>query len=96
MVRNRAEYMRNYRAAKRAETPNISPLRDTIDTGQAVLVKRISELEDEVAHLKRELAKRGPLLPEAVKRSLDAYGSPRGFNTRPFTPVPKHPKTSGR
>lgn len=97
MERNRAEYMRAYRAAKRGETPNVSPLRDTADSGSAALVKRIAELEDEVAHLKRELAKRPSLLPEPVRASLETYGSP-GFNTRPFTPVPKvkHPKTSGR
>jgi hypothetical protein len=50
------------------------------------------ELEDEVRHLKAELAKRADAierLPQPVNRA-DAVAIARGgFNTRPFTPVPR-------
>lgn len=72
-MRDRAAYMREYRKRQRRET-----VMNTTMPAQAVrdLIEaqdRIRELEEEVRRLKRDLAVR----PES------------GFNTRPFTPVPK-------
>jgi hypothetical protein len=63
--RDRAAYMRDYRARGRAGEP--------IGDRQTI---RIAELEEEVARLKRELA----------KPPIQAGPT---FNSRPFTPVPK-------
>jgi len=47
--------------------------------------ERIIELEAEVKHLKAELAKRLVVAPGVSKVSL-----PGQFNSRPFSPAPKH------
>jgi len=77
MSRDRAAYMRDYRKRQRRET-----VMNTTMPAQAVrdlidAEDRIRALEAEVRHLKAELATRP--------------GAP-GFNTRPFTPVPKKGK----
>ena len=74
MGRDRAAYMREYRKRQRREV-----VMNTTMPVQAVrdlidAEDRIRALEAEVRHLKAELATR-PAQP--------------GFNTRPFTPVPK-------
>ena len=74
---SRAEYMRNYRAAKKeAQKPNLGPVQtpegvwhDVPGAWQALL-DQISTLEAEVKHLKGLVAE-------------------RSFNSRPFTPAPK-------
>jgi hypothetical protein len=66
-----AERQAAYRARKR-EAAHEQP-----DPPLARLRARILELEDEVRHLKAELAARPP---------RETRGS---FNSRPFTPVPK-------
>jgi hypothetical protein len=82
--RDRAAYMRDYRARRGADERGTD--------GQAI---RIAELEAEVARLKRLLAGRPepqrlhphPLL---AAMGLDENTEPIGrFNSRPFTPVPK-------
>lgn len=92
------EYMREYRRVKR--------LKDFFGLdGQDVAAvtggasARIAELEEEVRHLKEELAKR-PSSAHGVGHGANAdamivvadsqYG--QRFNTRPFTPVPKKGK----
>ena len=87
MSRNRAAYMREYRAKRKAE--RYVPKADTDDpTKPDIWIQRafaasacIRDLEAEVARLKRELA---------------ARPTPGGFNTRPFTPVPKPGKGKAR
>jgi uncharacterized small protein (DUF1192 family) len=77
---DRAAYQRVYRSkaaqASRAKAEKVV---------EGVLYEqRIAELEDEVRHLKAELAKR--------VTSASQYAAPSiagGFNTRPFTPVPR-------
>ena len=49
--------------------------------------ERIAVLEAEVARLKRELAAR----PSITVTPFE-YGAAAGYNTRPFTPVPKPKK----
>ena len=81
MGRDRAAYMREYRARKRVvrhineqtgvRLPSAFPLKESIDWRE----DRIRSLEAEVRYLKAELAKRPPDL--------------RPFNSRPFTSVPK-------
>ena len=80
MSRDRAAYMRDYRARKR---PIDDPayLRSDIEDWRRQVIKkegRIIELEAEVAQLKRELAGRPIAGPS--------------FNSRPFTPAPKKGK----
>jgi hypothetical protein len=98
MGKNTAEYMRDYRARKKAEgtaaeriayLPADKP--GTMD-GMRVenLMRYVAELEAEVAHLKRELAKRGVLAVSAEGKV--AVQPLPGYSTRPFTPVPKKGK----
>jgi hypothetical protein len=86
MSRDRAAYMRSYRAAIRAtKDPGVTLIGDQ---HLASLMAQISSLEEEVRHLKLELARRPPALQPHVAAVLPADG----FNTRPFTPVPKSRK----
>ena len=118
MSRDRAAYMREYRkrrkmgqsirdiiateqppALERDEARRMASDYATLANDQR---KRIAELEEEVRHLKAELAKR-PATRELIERSIATAprrthtghrdGNPGAasdrFNTRPFTPVPK-------
>jgi hypothetical protein len=76
---SRAEYMRNYRASRKP--PEAAPMVDPRD-------ERIVELEAEVKHLKAELAKRLIVAPGVSKVRI--FDNEPGFNSRPFTPAPKH------
>ena len=69
--RDRAEYMRAYRAKRQLTA-------EGLQTAPGGMLRRISELEEEVRRLKRELASR----PAPVQA--------HAFNSRPFRPVPKH------
>lgn len=71
----RAAYMRDYRAARhpREDAP------EQADPTLARLRARILDLEEEVRHLKAELAKR----PDQPRLSDPP------FNSRPFSPAPK-------
>ena len=85
MPSKNAAYMREYRARKKAATPGADP-RDA----------RIAALEEEVRHLKSELAKRPtPMQPVGEMRPVVAEQIGHAFNSRPFTPVPRRrlPKT---
>jgi uncharacterized small protein (DUF1192 family) len=73
MKRDRAAYMREYRARKTAAHERYDEAKPLIGS----LKTRIGELEAEVRHLKAELATR----PAAIV--------PPSFNSQPFTPVPK-------
>jgi hypothetical protein len=105
MGRDRAAYMREYRKRKRltldpyatpammraaeAEQYHDNAIRET----SANRAKRIAELEEEVRHLKAELAKR-PTPPTYTTEITTGVTSREQaaqdrFNTRPFTPVPK-------
>lgn len=96
MSRDRAAYMRDYRARKKrikelaalgeeqseevlTKVFDMKDTRGRIDAAFAIVKAdiRIAELEEEVRHLKTELAQR-PVTPDI-----------RPFNSRPFTPVPK-------
>jgi uncharacterized small protein (DUF1192 family) len=72
---SRAEYMREYRAKQK-----LGALVDEVEAVNTMAEPRIAELEEEVRHLKAELAKR--------VTSVSQYAAP-GFNSRPFTPVPR-------
>lgn len=86
------EYMRDYRARQR-------PKLDLPEMMRIDHAARVRELEEEVRHLKEELAKR-PTSAHGVGHGANAdamivvadaqYG--QRFNTRPFTPVPKKGK----
>ena len=80
MSRDRAAYMREYRARKRAAHERYDEAKPLI----GALKTRIGELEEEVRHLKAELAKR----PNPTTAYYDTLKK-RAFNTQPFTPVPK-------
>lgn len=71
MGRDRAAYMREYRARRKRQEWT-----DSLDDRLVKAYTRIGDLEEEVRHLKAELAKRP--MPDI-----------RPFNSRPFTPVPK-------
>lgn len=110
---SRAEYMRAYRARKKATMSWDEIARAAILGEPYVAAKRIAELEAEVKHLKRDLAKANGTLAEIYQarvaaqlakqeaapagrsasdnaaRGLDRTGAAGGFNTRPFTPVPR-------
>jgi len=117
MSRDRAAYMREYRKRNKkgliAELEFRSGLADDIRESMEETIRqqsgRIAELdarnvglEEEVRHLKAELAKR-PATRELIERSIATAprrthtghrdGNPGAasdrFNTRPFTPVPK-------
>jgi uncharacterized small protein (DUF1192 family) len=75
MPSNSAEYMREYRARKKAAHEDYDAAKPTIGRIKSECHDRIAELEAEVARLKRELAARTTVGP--------------AFNSRPFTPVPK-------
>lgn len=77
MGRDRAAYMREYRARQRREHVDYDALKPEIGRIKTEAGERIRALEDEVARLKRELAAR-PTVP-----------SQHAFNSKPFRPVPK-------
>lgn len=83
MGRDRAAYMREYRKRRKEDQRLVNVMVEATWGSDAA---RIAELEEEVRHLKAELAKR----PQIVSAS-DHSGEPhlRPYNTRPFTPVPK-------
>ena len=104
---SRAEYMRAYRAHKKAAYPSLErQAKEEAEFEAADHTKdhRIAELEAEVKHLKAELAKR----PDEVRAAVNAershlnraplpldYPLPRpegSFNSRPFVPAPKKGK----
>ena len=99
MSKTDAEYMRAYRARRKAVTiGTASTMEELADLTNPIMAKqagRIAELEAEVKHLKAELAKRtsGPAVnPEYAERwaANDWVGPKSGsFNSRPFTPSPK-------
>ena len=104
MSKTDAEYMRAYRARRKAEadareTAAIRLIDKTVEHDQRPLLKRIAELEAEVKHLKEELAKR-PVVEEPITMPNGDAGhqwrrapySEPGFNSRPFTPAPKKGK----
>lgn len=76
MTRDRAAYMREYRARRTARALALNEDQDVAMAEEGFAQHRIAELE-EVRHLKAELAQR------------PAVTDIRPFNTRPFTPVPK-------
>ena len=76
MSRDRAAYMRAYRARRKATR--------VIATTIGEAAGRIAELEEEVRHLKAELAAR-----HAGQQTAAAIRDKDTFNSRPFTPVPK-------
>ena len=97
MSRARAAYMRDYRA--RQKDKRVDDVRNVLrdlertkpQSGSDFAARRIAELEEEVRHLKAELAKRLPEGDYVITRMSDV---PDGadlhpFNSRPFTPVPK-------
>lgn len=89
MSRDRAAYMREYRARQKArEGILIGDLIGT-DADLDAANERIRELEEEIRHLKAELAKR-PLRTHTGHRDGNPGAASDRFNTRPFTPVPKH------
>jgi uncharacterized small protein (DUF1192 family) len=76
MSRDRAAYMREYRAAKKVAHERYDEAKPLVGH----LKTRVGELEDEVRHLKAELAKRPAPTIIPTER----------FNTQPFTgPIPK-------
>lgn len=81
MALSNAERQAAYRARKRGE---VAP--EPEDPIVARLRARNLELEEEVRHLKAELAKRA--VPHYSSAPPFLQSEP-GFNTRPFTPVPK-------
>jgi hypothetical protein len=102
MGRDRAAYMREYRARKRGHFIPIAadddPRKPEIWEERAFrALARVKDLEEEVRHLKAELAKRAHEPIGRVTAVRNVIGpSGRGlmiegerFNTRPFTPVPK-------
>lgn len=95
--RDRAEYMRQYRASlKQMIVSNgeaaaaTEKLGDVIEAQVPGLLDRISELEAEVARLKRELAERASWVPmdTAYAYRHDADVSPSFGHSRP-APKPK-------
>lgn len=73
MGRDRAAYMREYRARQRVD--QIEVMAGEMCQNDTTYMARIVELEAEVARLKRELAGRPAAGPS--------------FNSRPFSPAPK-------
>ena len=83
MALSNAERQKAYRDRKRGvapEQPDPPPARPPC--------LRCLELEEEVRHLKAELAKRPVIVPPNAFPSGFTTIEP-GFNSRPFTPVPK-------
>lgn len=107
------EYMRAYRARERdkikvtgvwandetSEPLNMGPSWRPSGDLFAALAK-VGELEEEVRHLKEELAKRPTMnveegvvtLPRTPRKGDRITIITPGFSTRPFTPVPKKGK----
>jgi hypothetical protein len=79
MGRDRAAYMRDYRARRGGGVE--APADPTLPQ----LLAKIEELEGEVHRLKQQLAARSASLPPP------RLGS---FNSQPFSPVPKVPSRS--
>lgn len=83
MGRDRAAYMREYRARRKVRHEEYDEVKPLI----GALKSRVTELEAEVRHLKAELAKRADHEARRDAETIAAYHD--RFNTRPFTPVPK-------
>jgi hypothetical protein len=84
--------MREYRAAKKVAHERYDEAKPLIGH----LKTRVGELEDEVRHLKAELAKRPALLDELDRLQTgpnplrEIQRATERFNTQPFTgPIPK-------
>jgi len=87
MGRDRAAYMRDYRARHK---PEVAP--EPVDPLVARLRARILDLQEEVRHLKAELARRPQREP--TERPLTefpvvTFPTEHQFSSRPFTPAPK-------
>ena len=82
MSKTDAEYMRTYRARKKAET---EPIITSYVSDHIPCQREISDLRAEVKHLKAELAKR----PTEHGMFVTHTEYAPGFNSRPFTPAPK-------
>jgi hypothetical protein len=82
--RDRAAYMREYRARKRGLPPvtvSISPRESATEEYTAPdLIDMVRQLSDRIAELANEVAR--------LRREL-AAGPVDRYSTRPFTPVPK-------
>ena len=104
MSRDRAAYMREYRKRNKkgliAELEFRSGLADDIRESMEETIRqqsgRIAELdarnvglEEEVRHLKAELAKRPTTLTAREYEPGSTVAIGERFNSRPFTPVPK-------
>ena len=90
MSRDRAAYMRAYRAKRKGQEPiHMTPGMRAVADGFAIQQahERIAELEEEVRHLKAELAKR-PANGEVQRRP--AILLDEDYATRPVRAVPKH------
>ena len=74
MRRDRAAYMREYRARRRIATDVIFRVAEDDAREVVRLEVRVQELEAEVRHLKAELAARPP---RVVLPTLDRFGAPR-------------------
>lgn len=106
MALSNAERQAAYRLRRRAEAEAAVPapkaVRDALPTPLAVAEARNRALEEEIRHLKAELARRPqfPTIIERVARPPEPPEPDGHFNTRPFTPVPKvspsRSSTSGR
>jgi hypothetical protein len=85
MSRDRAAYMREYRARVKTRTTDMRTTEGRMEAAFDLIKAdlRIAELEGEVKYLKAELVKR-----PFAQGIVDERGQDR-FNTRPFTPVPK-------
>lgn len=88
------EYMKAYRARKTSVTPVANPtlilsadLPAFIPDWDGIKARdaRIAELEEEVRHLKEELARRPDFRNAAGVDRFEEHT----YSTRPFTPVPK-------
>ena len=77
MGRDRAAYMREYRARRKEDLRLVLDV--IVPAGWEQAAARIAELEAEIKHLKAELAKRPPTIMPGLHQ----------YSTRPFTPVPK-------
>jgi hypothetical protein len=85
MGRDRAAYMRDYRAMRKVKEAWAAHGDSPLDQSD-----RVAELEEEVRHLKALLAEQGwkpTANPAIYERTVDL--TLRRFNSRPFTPVPK-------
>jgi hypothetical protein len=95
MKRDRAAYMREYRASKKAaheRYDEAKPLIGHLKTLAHEQAERIVELEAEVARLKRDLALHPTEWPLPPHLDPTVAVPAVRFNSRPFTPVPKRGK----